>query len=217
MNVKHIKELYQNINDLSGDRLNILKTALESFSETRAAESAASLAYYALFSLFPLLLLFIALGSYFLGSAQIYETVTELAQQAIPISTRVINENLREVLEARETVGLIGLVTLLWAASGVFTNLAYNINLAWPRARRRTFLQRRLMGVRIIGGLSGLLILAIIVDWLSNLLSFVWIANVPFYDLSLWRLLSTIASWLTVFLLFFALYRWVPTTFVRWR
>ena len=69
----------------------------------------------------------------------------------------------------------------------------------------------------MIGGLSALLILAIILDWLSNLLSFVRIANVPFYDLSLWRLLSAVASWLTVFLLFFALYRWIPAFFVRWR
>ncbi|HJR79117.1 MAG TPA: YihY/virulence factor BrkB family protein [Anaerolineales bacterium] len=217
MDGKYIKELYRSINRLSGDRLSILKIALESFVETRAADSAASLAYYAIFSFFPLLLLFIALGSYFLGSAQIYETVTQLAQQAIPISNTIIAQNLRQVLEEREAVGIIGLVTLLWAASGVFSNLAHNINLAWPRARRRTFLQRRLMGVRIIGGLSGLLILAIVLDWLSNLLSFVRIANIPFYDLSLWRLVSTVASWLTVFLLFFALYRWIPAVSVRWR
>jgi len=217
LDVKHIKELYQNINHISGDRLDILRNTLESFSETRAAESAASLAYYAIFSLFPLLLLFIALGSYFLDSAQMYETVTQLAQQAIPISTRIINENLREVLEKRETIGIIGLVTLLWSASGVFTNLAYNINLAWPRARRYSFLQRRLMGVRMIAGLSGLLIVAIILDWLSNLLLFMHITNVSFYDLSLWRLFSRVGSWLTVFLLFFALYRWVPITYVRWR
>jgi membrane protein len=214
---KYIKDLYQNINRLSGDRLNILRITLESFVETRAAESAASLAYYAIFSFFPLLLLFIALGSYFLGSAQIYEMVTELAQQAIPVSSTIIAQNLRQVLEAREAVGVVGLVTLLWAASGVFSNLAYNINLAWPRARRRTFLQRRLMGVRIIAGLIGLLILAIVLDWLSNLLAFVRIANVPFYDLSLWRLVSAVASWLTVFLLFFVLYRWIPAVFVRWR
>jgi membrane protein len=143
--------------------------------------------------------------------------VTELAQQAIPVSSTIIAQNLRQVLEAREAVGVVGLVTLLWAASGVFSNLAYNINLAWPRARRRTFLQRRLMGVRIIAGLIGLLILAIVLDWLSNLLAFVRIANVPFYDLSLWRLVSAVASWLTVFLLFFVLYRWIPAVFVRWR
>jgi membrane protein len=214
---KHLKELYQNINHLSGERLDIIRNAIESFSETRAADSAASLAYYALFSLFPLLLLFIAVGSYFLDSAQIYETVTQLAQQVIPISSRIIDENLREVLEQRETIGIIGLVTLLWSASGVFTNLAYNINLAWPRARRYSFLQKRLMGVRIIAGLSGLLILAIIFDWISHLLLFLHITNVSFYDLSLWRLFSRVGSWLTIFLLFFALYRWVPITYVRWR
>jgi membrane protein len=217
LDVKHIKELYQNINHVSGDRLDIIRNAIESFSETRAAESAASLAYYALFSLFPLLLLFISVGSYFLDSAQMYETVTELAQQAIPVSTRIISENLREVLEERETFGVFGLVTLLWSASGVFTNLAYNINLAWPRARRYSFLQKRLMGVRMIAGLSGLLILAIILDWLSNLLLFLHITNVSFYDLSLWRLFSRVGSWLTVFLLFFALYRWIPAVYVRWR
>jgi len=217
LDVEHIKELYQNINHLSGDRLDILRNAIESFSATRAAESAASLAYYALFSLFPLLLLFIAVGSYFLDSAQMYDTVTQLAQQAIPVSTRIINENLREVLEQRETLGIFGLVTLLWSASGVFTNLAYNINLAWPRARRYSFLQKRLMGVRMIAGLSGLLILALILDWLSNLLLFMHITNVSFYNLSLWRLFSRVGSWLIFFLLFFALYRWVPTIFVRWR
>ena len=87
-----------------------------------------------------------------MDSAEMYKTVTQLTQQAIPISTRMINENLQDVLEKRETIGIIGLVTLLWSASGVFTNLAYNINLAWPCARRYSFLQKRLMGVRMIVG-----------------------------------------------------------------
>ncbi|HLF74214.1 MAG TPA: YihY/virulence factor BrkB family protein [Anaerolineales bacterium] len=217
MKAKYIKELYRNINELSGDRLDILSHAFKTFSEARAAESAASLAYYAMFSLFPLLLLFIAAGSYFLDSSQVYETVTQLLQQVIPASTRIINENLREVLDERETVGLIGLAALLWSASGVFTNLAYNINLAWPQAARRTFLQRRLMGLRMILWLSGLFILSIVLDWLSRLLSLVYSAGVSFSDLSLWRLFSGVASWLTAFMLFFALYRWVPAVYVRWR
>lgn len=217
MNVEHIKELYRNINNLSGDRLKIINHAFKTFSQARAAESAASLAYYAIFSLFPLLLLFIAASSYFLDRAQAYAIIAQSVQRAVPISTRIINENLRQVLDDRATVGIIGLVILLWTASGVFTSLAYNINLAWPRAVRRSFLQKRLMGLRMILGLSGLLILSIILDWLSKLLSFGNIANVSFYDLSLWRLFSGIASWLMVFLLFFALYRWVPTVYVRWR
>jgi membrane protein len=130
--LKRIKDIYQNANQLSGGRLDILKNALATFSETRASQAAASLAYYAIFSLFPLLLVLIAGGSYFLNSQQVYQNVTRLVQEAIPVSPQLINENLQQVLNARRAVGIIGLLTLLWSASGFFTGLAYNINLAWP-------------------------------------------------------------------------------------
>ena len=56
----YLKEFYQNINHLSGDRFNILKNAIRTFTEKQAAQASAGLAYYALFSIFPLLLVFIA-------------------------------------------------------------------------------------------------------------------------------------------------------------
>jgi uncharacterized BrkB/YihY/UPF0761 family membrane protein len=58
-------------------------------------------AYYAIFSLFPLLLVLVAGGSYFLDRQEAYEIVTRLVQNALPVSTQVINENLNEVVEAR--------------------------------------------------------------------------------------------------------------------
>lgn len=131
---KNLKEWYKGINQFSGGRLDILTIALRTFSETRASQAAASLAYYAFFSLFPLLLVQIAGGSYFLNSQEIYQDVTQFVQDTIPVSTQVINENLQQVLHVRAAVGVIGLLTLLWSASGVFTNLAFNINLAWPSA-----------------------------------------------------------------------------------
>lgn len=42
--------------------MKILKQAITTFSNTRASQAAASLAYYAIFSLFPLLLLLVASG-----------------------------------------------------------------------------------------------------------------------------------------------------------
>ena len=83
--------------------------------------------------------------------------MTQFIQQALPISRQVINENLEEILQARGTAGIISLLILLWSASGMFTNLAYNINLAWSRAARRNFLQSRLVGLWMILGLIGLM------------------------------------------------------------
>ena len=214
---KQLNNLYKGANKSSGGRLDIIKNAFGTFSDTRASQAAASLAYYAFFSLFPLLLVLIAGGSYFLNSQQVYQDVTQFVQEAIPISTQVINENLRQVLDARGTVGVIGLLTLLWSASGVFTNLAYNINLAWSGAPRRNFLEKRLVGLGMIAGLSGLLILSLSLDWITNLIPILNITSASSLTLGLWRLFSSLASWLTIFLLFLALYRWVPNTEVHWK
>ena len=212
----YAKDFFQNINHLSGDRLSILQNAMKSFTEKQAAQASAGLAYYTFFSIFPLMLVFIAGGSYFLDSNQVYNTVTQFIQQAFPISRQVINENLQEILEARGTAGIISLLILLWSASGMFTNLAYNINLAWPRASRRNFLQNRLVGLWMIVGLIGLIALSLLLSWLTARLPFIHSASTSPTDLLVLRIISAIGSWLMIFLVFLTLYRWIPTLRVRW-
>lgn len=210
-----IKLLYQRADRISGNRLNILRDAFKTFTVTRANQAAASLAYYIIFSLFPLLLVLIAAGGYFLSSEQVYQKVSQLIQQNIPYSYTWIDENLRHVLEQRGAVGIIGLLTLTWAASGGFINLAYNINLAWLEAPQRNFFQGRLIGLEMILGLSGLFFLSIVLDWLFNLLH---LFNIPLFasvNVGFWNWFSNLFSWLTIFLLFFALYHWVPTVNVH--
>jgi membrane protein len=214
--IMDLKEFYQNANRLSGDRFSILRNAVGTFTDKQAAQASASLAYYTLFSIFPLLLVFVAGGSYFLDSDQVFNTVTQFIQQALPISTQVINENLRQVLEERGTAGIFSLLVLLWSASGMFTNLAYNINLAWPHASRRSFLQKRLIGLWMILGLIGLIVLSIILSWTTSKLPFMNIAHASPLNLILLRLISGFGSWLIIFLVFLTLYRWIPTLRVRW-
>jgi membrane protein len=212
----YLKEFYQNMNHITGDRISILNHALKTFSEKHAAQASAGLAYYTLFSIFPLLLVFVAGGSYFLDSKQVSNTVTQFIQQALPIPKQIINENLQEILEERGTAGIISLLTLLWSASGMFTSLAYNINLAWPRASRRNFLQSRLIGLWMIVGVIGLIILSLIFSWLTTRLPFMDIAHASSFDLVLLRIISAFGSWLTIFLVFLTLYRWIPTLRVKW-
>ena len=210
-----VRKLYQRADRVSGNRLNILKDAVKTFTVTRANQAAASLAYYIIFSLFPLLVVIITAGSLFLNTEQVYSKVSQLMQQSIPYSYPWISENLRQVLEQRGAVGIIGLITLMWAASGGFTSLAYNINLAWLEAPQRNFFQGRLVALEMIAGLSGLFFLSIILDWMFNLLRVFEIPFVSIMQVDFWRWFSSIFSWLTIFLLFFALYYWVPTVNVK--
>lgn len=213
----HLNQFYENINQLSGNRLSILETAVRTFTEKQAAQASAGLAYYTFFSIFPLMLVFIAGGSYFLDSHQVFSTVTQFVQQALPISRQVINENLEEILEQRDAAGIVSLLILLWSASGMFTNLAYNINLAWPLATRRNFLQNRLVGLWMIVGLIGLIILSLILSWMTARLPFIRLNQTSTSDLLLLRILSAVGSWLMIFLVFLTLYHWIPTLRVRWR
>ncbi len=212
----HLNEFYENINQLSGNRLSILETAVRTFTEKQAAQASAGLAYYTFFSIFPLMLVFIAGGSYFLDSHQVFNTVTQFIQQALPISRQVINENLEEILERRDTAGIVSLLILLWSASGMFTNLAYNINLAWPLATRRNFLQNRLVGLWMIVGLIGFIILSLILSWMTARLPFIRFNQTSSSDLFLLRIISALGSWLMIFLVFLTLYHWIPTLRVRW-
>ena len=82
---------------------------------------AALVAYYAFFSLFPLLLVLVAAGSFFYAGDAV-QRVLALIYQAIPVSRALIERNLQEVLEARGTVGLVSLLTLLWSASSAFSS-----------------------------------------------------------------------------------------------
>lgn len=212
----YIKDFFHNVNQLSGDRLSILQTAIKTFTDKQAAQASAGLAYYTFFSIFPLMLAFIAGGSYFLDSQQVFNTVTQFIQQALPISRQVINENLEEILKQRSTAGIISLLILVWSASGMFTNLAYNINLAWPRAARRNFLQNRLIGLWMIVGLIGLIALSLFLSWLTARLPFIHLASSSPTDLLILRVVSALGSWLMIFLVFLTLYHWIPMLRVRW-
>jgi membrane protein len=211
------KDFFESINHLSGDRLSILQTAIKTFTEKQAAQASAGLAYYTFFSIFPLMLAFIAGGSYFLDRHQVFDTVTQFIQQALPISKQIISENLEDILEQRGTAGIVSLLILLWSASGMFTNLAYNINLAWPRARRRNFLQHRLMGLWMIVGLIGMIVLSLVLSWLTARLPFMNLDQDSPLTVVLLRIVSALGSWLMIFLVFLALYRWIPRLRVRWK
>jgi membrane protein len=213
-----VRELYQRADRVSGNRLDILKDAFRTFVVTRAGQASASIAYYVIFSLFPLLLVLISAGSFFLDSEQVYLKVTQLIQQTIPATSYDwIVQNLHHVLEQRGPVGIIGLVTLLWAASGGFICLAYNINLAWLEAPQRNFFQGRLIGLQMIAALSGLFFLTLVLDAIIGLLHLVNLPLVSVLPLDAWKWFYNIFSWGAIFLLFFLLYDLVPTVNVPGR
>lgn len=206
---------YRWLNRATGGVPRILRTTFESFGEARGAEAAAGLAYYALFSLFPLTLSLVAIGSFVLERQQAVQQTIRLITQAIPVSQSLIVNNIQQVLDLRGTLGLVGLIGTLWSATGFFTILTGNVNRAWSKATERGFWARRLVAMAMIAVLFGLLVVSLLSTTALNLLSGLRVPlwdSATIYDTPLWPVLSTLVPWLFTFVLFVALYRWVPNT-----
>ena len=66
-----INSLYNWANGLTGGSLSVFNDAVQHFVGARAAEASASIAYYAIFSLFPLLIILVVVGSFVLESEDV--------------------------------------------------------------------------------------------------------------------------------------------------
>ena len=212
-----VKSLYNRINSLTGSSLSIFNDAIQHFVSTRAAEASASIAYYALFSLFPLLIILIVAGSFVLDSESVQRWVMNFETQVIPVSHQLLNENIQRMFELRGTVGLAALVGLSWSATSALAVLVRNINLAWKEAQPRNFVESRLMALGIVGGLVALLFLSSVLTTVFGTLA--QFSVPPWGGLAktpLWAILPGVVPRLVAFLTLLGLYSWVPNVKVKW-
>lgn len=217
--IDRLRKIYRRLNQLSGGILGIIRRAFEGFSDQRGSEAAAGLAYYAFFSIFPMLLVFIVVGSFFIDRAVVQSRLLEILQGVIPGAQEVVVENIDRVLELRGTVTFIALISLVWSATSVFNILAININRAFPKADSLNFLTGRLRGLLMFVGLGLLMLLSFAS---STLIGLVPSINIPLngkalHETFLWRIVALSVPVLLNMLLFWGIYYWVPTTGVSRR
>ena len=210
---------YQRINLYTRQIPEIFISAFQAFSRENGAEAAASVGFYAIFSVFPLLLFVISVLGFFLVGIISPVELAKLITQAIPFSRNFIYDNLIQILNARRLSGLIGLVGLLWSGSGTFISITRNINHAWPDADRRNILQNRLLALGMVFTLFLLVLL-----WIGtlSLITFIPSLEIPvgedllLHETRIWSYSSNIATIFIAFLIFMGLYYWIPKTKVTW-
>jgi membrane protein len=210
-----MKDFIERINKATGHSIDIIKRTAKRITEERAAEAAASMAYYGFFSLFPLLLVTVVVVSTVLENMLSQEEVLKFLLQAFPFSNDLIKENIQQVLNARGSVGLIGLVSLAWSALGAFTVLMRNINRAWPNTKVRNFFKMRLMAFLMLAAMLTGLISLFIFNTVSRFLPAD--INQIAAKVSSSQNFTSVMLALLLFSSLLVLYWWLPSTKVRWR
>jgi len=210
-----MKEWIERINQATGRSIDIFQRTAQRITEERAAEAAASMAYYGFFSLFPLLLVVVVIISTVLENTLTEGQILEALLRAFPFAHDLIAENISQVLAARGSVGLIGLLGLAWAAMGVFTVLVRNISRAWPGAKNRNIFKMRLMALVMLTGLIGGLLTLFVV---STVMAFLpQDVNHVAEQAKSSRFFSDLAMGILLFFTLLVLYRWLLGNGIRWR
>lgn len=106
---------------------------------------AAAIAYYALFSLFPLLLAGISLASYFVDTGWAIVQITRLLGEVLPQGEEEIVQIVFEVIEARGSIGIISIFGLLWSGTRVFGVITKVLNIAYDVDEFYSFFRRTLI------------------------------------------------------------------------
>lgn len=211
---------YQRANHLSRGSLEVTRVTLKSFAQARGAEGAATLSYYALFALFPLLLVLISIAGFILKSQTAYDKVIEYVLMALPNARSLIERNVDVILNRSGTIGLIGIAGSIWSASAFFNTLVRHINYAWHTIKPSSFIRTRLLALAMIAMLVLLLTLSLIS---SSVLDIIRLANLllptgeTLEHTPVWPWLQAFIPGVFTFLMFIVMYRYIPGRVVRLR
>lgn len=203
----------------------VLKDSFKGFSEDKVPKLSASLAYYTVFSLGPLLIVLIFLSSIFFGREAIEGSIyTQMRAFVGPESAKQIQEIVKNATLADKggLSAVIGIITLLIGATTVFAEIQDSINTIWglkakPKLGVMKIVKDRLLSFGIIGSLGFLLLVSLgvstIIDALNTRLQnlFPDVAVVVFYIVNLILTLVIVSG------LFAVIFKVLPDAKIKWK
>jgi len=202
---------------------NILKSAVVDFSRHAASRLGASLAFYSILSLAPLLVLTVAIGGAFLNEYDIRERLIEELERTVG---RQGSEALADMLTTKHAAGgtwatILSIGTLLYGASNVFAELQHAMNTIWgvqtkPDTSWREFVRDRFFSFLLVLGTGFLLLVSLVVSAMvagaGDYLVERWPILQPFGELP-----TALLTFAVVTFLFAMMFKVLPDVNVPWR
>jgi membrane protein len=203
-----------------------LLTALSSwrgvvgFYRSENLTHAASIAYYALLSLFPFSMLALATLGSLTAEESDRNAVLGFVLRYFPRQFDFITTQLDAFRSSTTTFGVAGIVGLVWGSLGVFGAITTAVNHAWGVEKARSFWKHRLFSFLMMLVAGTVLIAALLLVWASQLVGASWFAGVvtQFPGLELLRSFAIRNATTAMFIVVVGLvFYFVPNAKVRFR
>ena len=140
---------------------------------------AASIAYYTLLSIFPVMLLVLSvLARVSVGEGNGDRTLLELLGGALPSRFDFLAAQLRELARTPLNLGLAGTALTIWASMGVFGAITSAVNHAWGVERSYGFWKHKLVAFLMMLAAALLAVAAIALSGFAQVLEARWFVEI---------------------------------------
>ena len=193
---------------------------VQELGEDDATHMAASVSYYAVLSLFPLVLGLSAIIGLAAESPSRQEEVIDFIVDFLPGSEQFVRDSVKGVVKFRGALGIGSIFGLLWAASAVFGSITRVVNRAWDVRANPPFYKAKPRQLGMALGVGALF--AASVAFTSFLQ---WATSIEVGDRTVAELLGgggvavilRIPGLLISLAIFLVIYKYIPNTKTYWR
>ena len=205
--------------------LPLLKDAASDWVDDGAMRLSSSLAYYAIFSLAPLLVIVISMAGLVFGEeaarGQLAQEISTLAGQGAGEAIQSAVQSSAAQKSKRMLATVIGTALLLFGASTVFAELKDALNAIWgvvvkPGRPFFTLLHDRFFSFSIVLAIGFLLLVSLIISVLLAALGLYMSGHFQL-PAAVWKTWDFVISFTVVSGLFAMIFKLLPNVLLRWR
>lgn len=204
--------------------IGVLREALRRWSDDDASSMGAALAFYALFSMAPLLLLVISIAAMVVDARAAHDAVVGPLASLLGERGAAAVESLLRAADESGASGFsafVSVVTLVLGATSVLAQLRKNLDKIWqvpPRPQRAWWklLGPRLSAFALVLAIGFLLLVSLVSSAAVSALGSLWASLFPGAGLVL-RLLELAVSVALAAILFAMIYKILPSVRIAWR
>lgn len=212
----------------ASDFVNLVKETIREWQQDQAARLAAALAYYATFSLAPLLVLVLAIAGLVGGRDAAQGLVMAQVQDLVGEEGREFVQSMIEnaaTTPTGVTASILGSATLLLGSLGAFNELQNALDRIWdvePKPitrwslRVQRFIFKRLLSFSLVLGIGFLLLVSLVISAGLSAIS-EYLGRIPLFSELMLQILNLIISLGLITLLFAMIFKFIPDIEIRWR
>lgn len=203
----------------------LLKNTTIAFLDDNAFKLSASLSYYTVFALGPILIIVISLSAIVYGKEVVEGKLVEQLSGLIGTDAAMQIQNIlsnAQQTHASTLGAIIGFVILFIGATGVFTEIQSSINFIWsvrakPKKGWLKYLLNRLLSFSLIVGLGFVLLVSLVINALLLLLSKTLSQRFPHFPVGLFNLTNSLIILTVITCLFAIIYKILPDAIISWK